>query len=73
MYINYIIFLNFFRTQLYDLLGATLNINSHKAAIETLGFTDTKDVDKKERYLWSASIKFNPKIEIIKSNTYKEI
>lgn len=58
----------FFRIQLYDLLGATLNENSHKAAIETLDFTDAKNIDKAERYLWSASIKFNPKIEIIKSN-----
>lgn len=53
--------------QLYDLLGAALNENSHKASMETLVFTDNKNVEQIERYLWSASIKFNPKIEIIKS------
>ncbi|XP_025199108.1 microsomal triglyceride transfer protein large subunit [Melanaphis sacchari] len=54
--------------QLYDLLGAALNENSHKASMETLVFTDDAKSDEKiERYLWSASIKFNPKIEIIKS------
>ncbi|KAL5233567.1 hypothetical protein ACI65C_000977 [Semiaphis heraclei] len=53
--------------QLYDLLGAALNENSHKASMETLDFTDAKSVEKIERYLWSASINFNPKIEIIKS------
>lgn len=53
--------------QLYDLLGAALNENSHKASMETLDFTNAKSVEKIERYLWSASINFNPKIEIIKS------
>jgi len=38
--------------------------------METLVFTDDKSVEKIERYLWSASIKFNPKIEIIKSNVH---
>jgi hypothetical protein len=57
-----------FRVQLYDLLGAALNENSYKASMETLVFTDAKSIEKIERYLWSASIKFNPKIEIIKSN-----
>jgi len=59
-----------FRVQLYDLLGAALNENSHKASMETLDFTDAKNVEKIERYLWSASIKFNPKIEIIKSKIH---
>lgn len=44
-----------------------LNENSHKAAMETLVFNDPNNFDEAERYLWSASIKFNPKIEIIKS------
>lgn len=57
----------FFRIQLYDILGAALTENSHKAAMETLVFTDAEHFDNIERYLWSASIKFNPKIEIIKS------
>lgn len=56
-----------FRIQLYDILGAALTENSHKAAMETLVFTDPEHFDNVERYLWSASIKFNPKIEIIKS------
>lgn len=38
--------------------------------METLDFTDPKSVEKIERYLWGASIKFNPKIEIIKSNIH---
>lgn len=38
--------------------------------METLDFTDAKSVEKIERYLWGASIKFNPKIEIIKSNIH---
>jgi len=59
-----------FRVQLYDLLGAVLNENSHKALMETLDFNDAKSVEKIERYLWSASIKFNPKVEIIKSNIH---
>jgi len=66
--INLIVFI--FRIQLYDLLGAALNENSHKASMETLVFTDAKNVEQIERYLWSASIKFNPKIEIIKSIIY---
>lgn len=37
--------------------------------METLVFTNTDDIGKIERYLWSASIIFNPKIEIIKSNS----
>ncbi|VVC41334.1 Hypothetical protein CINCED_3A012915 [Cinara cedri] len=53
--------------QLYDLLGAALNEKSHKAAMETLNFADPDNVDKVERYLWAASINFNPKIEIIKN------
>jgi len=59
-----------FSVQLYDLLGAALNENSHKASMETLDFNDAKNVEKIERYLWSASINFNPKIEIIKSNIH---
>lgn len=54
--------------QLYDILGAALNEGSHKAAMETLVLSKSKNDDQAERYLWSASIKFNPKIEIIKSN-----
>lgn len=38
--------------------------------METLDFTDDKSAEKIERYLWSASINFNPKIEIIKSNIH---
>jgi len=53
--------------QLYDLLGAALNENSHKAAMDTLNFNDANNFDEIERYLWGASIIFNPKIEIIKS------
>lgn len=37
--------------------------------METLDFTGAKNnIDNEERYLWSASIKFNPTIEIINSN-----
>jgi len=38
--------------------------------METLDFTDANSVEKIERYLWSASINFNPKIEIIKSSIH---
>lgn len=54
--------------QLYDILGAALNEGSHKAAMDTLVLSKAKNDDKAERYLWGASVKFNPKIEIIKSN-----
>lgn len=53
--------------QLCDLLGASSNENIHKAVMETLVLTDPNNFDKIERYLWSASIKFNTNIEIIKS------
>lgn len=65
--VHYNLWFFYFRIQLYDLLGAALNENSHKAAMETLVFTNTDDIDKVERYLWGASMIFNPKIEIIKS------
>jgi len=58
-----------FRIQLCDLLGASSNENIHKAVMETLVLTDPNNFDKIERYLWSASIKFNTNIEIIKSKT----
>lgn len=61
------------RTQLYDLLGAALNVKSHEAAIETLVLADSKNVDNAERYLWAASININPKIEIIKSKIIERI
>lgn len=50
-------------------MGATLNKGSHKAAMDTLDLYKTKNDDQAERYLWGASIKFNPDMEIIKSNT----
>jgi hypothetical protein len=50
-------------------MGAVLNEGSHKVAMETLDLSTDKKYDQAERYLWSASIKFNPKVEIIKSNT----
>lgn len=56
-----------FRIQVYDLLGASLNEQLHKIALETLDLTNAEHFDMVERYLWSASIKFNPKIEIINS------
>lgn len=52
---------------MYDLLGASLNEQLHKVAFKTLDLTNAEHVDMVERYLWSASIKFNPKIEIINS------
>lgn len=36
--------------------------------METLNFTKADNFNQIERYLWGASIKFNPQIEIIKSN-----
>lgn len=48
-------------------MGASLSEHLHKATIETLDLTNAENTDKMERFLWSASIKFNPKIEIIKS------
>ncbi|XP_050546940.1 microsomal triacylglycerol transfer protein [Daktulosphaira vitifoliae] len=53
--------------QLYDLLGSALTEDSHKAAMDTLNFSKEDDYDKAERYLWSASVKFNPNINIIQS------
>lgn len=48
-------------------MGASLSENLHKASMKTLVLTNAENVDKIERYLWSASIKFNPRIEVIKS------
>ncbi|XP_050434632.1 microsomal triacylglycerol transfer protein [Adelges cooleyi] len=53
--------------QLYDLLGSALTEDSHKAAMETLDFSENSDFDKTERYLWSASVKFKPNFEVIQS------
>lgn len=71
-YVKIINYYCFFRIQVYDLLGASLNEQLHRSALETLNLANVKNFDMVERYLWSASIKFNPKIEIINSNISKK-